>query len=241
MPTLTLIIIFGSLFIAVAATALILRKTHPKLFRTNRYGYISDFPFCSMATLVLLFVMLSAFILSGVQEVEEDTIRILDREGEPFDVLTSGTHYTAEFDSYGESNLDCSPQISEASESITLESGNGYLVTADLTWQLECTPFNALRAWRYLENTHDGVNLEEQLFNNYITYRVSPAIETCTPNGIEHDRIVPPKEIAKYYTLLGGNCVAANTQARTGMIRVLGFSNWNAKYFSLPVDAPNIK
>ena len=228
MPTLTLIIIFGSLFLVAAlAAAFTYRKRHKFL----------DYWFYALMPLILIFSMLSTFILVGVQNVEEDTIRILDREGEAFEVLTSGIHYTAEFDSYGESNLDCSPQISEASEAITLDSGIEFLITADLTWQLLCTPDSALRAWKYLDDTVEGANLEKQLFNEYISQKVSSAIEACSPNRVDSD-LISPRAVQEHYAILAGNCVAANTEWQSNIVRILGLSNWNARYFSLPVDAP---
>ena len=233
MPTLTFIIIFGSiLLVAAVAVAVTWRKRHE----------IDEFGFYTTVSLLLIFALLSAFILAGVQRVEKDTIRILDREGEPFKVLTSGTHYTAEFDSYGESNLDCSPQISEAAESVTLDSGRKFLVTADLTWQLVCTPDSALFAWRYLDDTSEGVDLERQLFNRYISQKVLSAIEACSPSGLIANEILPwgfeENALKEYYALRGSNCAAANTQTQSTIIRVLGFSNWDVAYSSLPVGVP---
>ena len=211
MPGLIPIIVAGSIFVTFFTLA--------SVFRSGLAGTI-----WAAAFLVFVFSM-----VYSVNNVEGDTMRVLDRDGEPFRVLESGRHFIATTKSYGDSNFRCSPQTHTTEENISVvnEEISFWHVSVDIDWQLICTPEKALAAANLIDTPRDK-NIQDTLFSEHINKIATAAIEQCAPKTMSIEETTA-RAIAQYYDTDGNICVSNFMKSNTDIVEINGISNYQVQ------------
>ena len=225
MEFIILLIVCGSISLAGILAIIYTPKT-----RKQSYLYAVVW---SLAIVGGLLAVLSGIkILTSLRAVEADTIRILTLEEEPVKALTSGIHLLVDPSNtrhkYEDYNFSCKQQMSPIDETIGfgLESRTLWNVTGIISWNLICTPDNAIEAFSLI-NPVNGRNLQDQLFTSHIYMAASNAIERCalytTENGIDIDS----ETILQHYRAAGNDCVINIINEYSDIVEISQISDWH--------------
>ena len=213
MPSLLPLIFVGSLGFLLLIFGMLFRHTDSSI----------------MAIGALLFASFLIILLLSVHTVGKNTMRVLDKNGEPYRVLTSGIHFLAVANSYGTSDFDCSSQQHKATGniSITNEEKSFWSVSTDINWEIICTPENAMLA-SDLISTPKGENIQDILFREHLYETASHAILQCSPANMPLEETTA-RAIAIYYGQTANGCVTNFMQQNSDITKILGTSNWQVE------------